>query len=82
MVTEIKSFVVVTHNTTDQSRKKNKRFHGLNKIKDFYCVKTSFKKSKDTTQLGKKYLQHISNKGFVSEYAKNSDTTPLKLIKL
>ena len=57
LVVSITSFVVLTHNTNKESRKKNKGFCGLYKIKDFYCVKNLIQKIKRQHTLGEKTLQ-------------------------
>ena len=76
------SFVVLTQHKKSNPERKNKGFCGLYKIKDFYCVKTSFKKIKRHNTTEKYICNHISNKDFVSKYTKNCNTTLLKLRKL
>lgn len=59
LVMPITRFVVLTHNTKKQSRKKNKGFCGLYKIKDFYCVKNLIQKIERQHTLGGKNCKHI-----------------------
>ena len=70
-----------TQHKTHHSRKKGKRFHGLYKIKDGYCCENLIQKIKKQRNWEKNTCQHIFNKGFISKYTKNSNTTPLKLGK-
>ena len=49
------------------------------KLKISTLWKALFRKSEDKPQTGKNICKHISNKGFVSKYTKNSNTNnPIK----
>lgn len=73
-------FWVLTHNTKRQSTKKNKEYHGLCKIQDFYFVEGLRKIKWQVRNREKNICKQTFNKGFVAKYTRNSNSNNPKKI--